>query len=63
VILGVSQYMPREFHLLDHPTTMKWTLVNMMHMWKDMTMMMPFMSITKKLKDTSISLYLTGRDY
>jgi hypothetical protein len=34
----------------------------MMHTLKDMTMMMLFMSIKKKLKDTSVSLYLTRHD-
>jgi hypothetical protein len=42
----------------------KWTLVDMMHIWKDTMMMMSFMSIKKKMKDTKVyvSLYLTGRD-
>jgi hypothetical protein len=41
---------------------LKWTLVNMMHTWEDTTLMMSFMSIKKKLKDTKVSLYLMGRD-
>jgi hypothetical protein len=42
----------------------KWTLVDMMHIWKDTMMMMSFMSIKKKMKDIKVyvSLYLTGRD-
>jgi hypothetical protein len=32
----------------------------MMHTWKHMTLVMSFMSIKKKLKDTKVSLYLMG---
>jgi SPX domain protein involved in polyphosphate accumulation len=39
---------------------LKCTLVDMMHTWKHMTLVMSFMSIKKKLKDTKVSLYLMG---
>jgi hypothetical protein len=35
----------------------------MMHTWKYTMMMMSFISIKKKLKDTNISLYLNGAGY
>jgi hypothetical protein len=36
----------------------------MMHTWKDTMMMMSFMCIKKKMKETKVyvSLYLTGRE-